>query len=90
MKPKTKLSDVFFQFIVALMLILSGVFLLIKKLVVGGIYSRNNQETGFGGWLLILFGVILLVVAYYTLSPFSKIRQFFEGNSKNKDRGNSK
>ena len=84
MKQKTDLSDIVVDLIFAASFILSGVYLLVNRLVVGGTYARNNQVTGFGGWFLILFGVIFLIIAYYSLSPFSKIRQFFERKSKTK------
>jgi len=66
--------------------------MMVYKLVAVGVNSRTLSPSGVGGELLILVGLIFLVVAYYSLSPFSKIRQFLEGDLKNrnKKKGNEK
>lgn len=87
MKPRIKISTVLFQFAIAIVFIGSGIFMLIRNLVIGGVYARTNQITGFGGWFLILFGLVFLVVAYFSLSPFSPIREFFEGDKSKRKYG---
>jgi hypothetical protein len=62
-----------------LLFIVGGIFMIAKNRVAFGINSRTLSLSGFGGHLLILIGCIFLVVAYYSLSPFSKTRKFFEG-----------
>jgi amino acid transporter len=91
MKPRIKISSALFQFVIAIVFMGSGIFMLIRNLVVGGVYARTNQTSGFGGWFLMLFGLVFLVVAYFSLSPFSRMREFFEGNkSKGKSGRGSK
>lgn len=76
---KKKSSVPTFTLILSLLFIAMGVTMIAKNLVAVGINSRTLQPSGFGGALLILIGIIFLIVSYFSLSPFSKIRQFFEG-----------
>ena len=62
----------------AIYFIAGGVIMLRDDLVAFGVNSRTLSSSGFGGHLLILAGLIFLVVAYFSLSPFGKIRRFFE------------
>ena len=89
MKPRHKISDVLFQFVIAILFLGAGAFMLIRKLIVVGLRGRDNQPTGFGGEYLIFAGVIFLVVAYFSLSPFSPIREFLEGK-RQKNKSNKK
>lgn len=73
----------------AALFIIGGIFMIVKNLVAFGVNSRTLSPSGFGGHLLILIGCIFLVVAYYSLSPFSKVRRFFEGDS-GKEKRNKK
>lgn len=61
------------------LLIIWGIIMLVNDLVGYGVHYLTQQFTAGGGWLLILIGLILLGVSYFSLSPFSKIRKFFEG-----------
>lgn len=70
----------------AVVLIICGIKMIVYKLGAVGVNSRTLAPSGFGGELLILLGLILLVVAYYSLSPFSKIRQFLKGDLKNRNK----
>lgn len=67
----------------ALLFIIGGIIMIAKDLVAFGVNSRTQMLSGFGGHLLILIGSIFMVVAYYSLSPFSRIRRFFEGGLEN-------
>ncbi|MDH5608159.1 MAG: hypothetical protein OEY56_01660 [Cyclobacteriaceae bacterium] len=80
---KKKESGEIIYLLVGIMLITLGVFMISKGLVVGGFDYLAQQPTAYGGSLLIVVGIVFLVVYYYTLSPFGKVRRFFE-NSKNK------
>lgn len=74
--------DTIASFLLGAISIVTGVVMVINHIVVAGINSRTLQYSGFGGYLLILVGVIFLIVSYYSLSPFSKIRRFFNKNKK--------
>lgn len=82
MKPRHKVADILLGFIIAAIFLCAGLFMLIRNLVASGVNSRNNQFTGFDGWFLLLFGIIFLAVSYFSLSPFSPMREFFEGNKR--------
>ncbi|KYG80740.1 hypothetical protein AWN68_16665 [Roseivirga echinicomitans] len=43
-----------------------------------GTHRLTQQQTGSGGELLILIGILFLVVTYFTLPPFSLIRKFID------------
>lgn len=58
-----------------------GLYLTINNLVIVGMSSRTLQPTAKGGELFILVGLIFLVVTYYSISPFSRLRQFIEGKT---------
>jgi hypothetical protein len=79
---KSSKPDLFVFLTLALQCIIGGIIMISKDLVAVGVNSRTLSVSGFGGHLLILGGCIFLVVAYYTLSPFSKIRSYFEGGTK--------
>ena len=64
--------------------IVAGIWMILNNKVGIGIDGLTQQLTSGGGPLLILIGFILLGVTYFSLSPFSKLRQFFEGSSKRK------
>jgi hypothetical protein len=76
MKAKNNCVGFFF----AIVFIVAGITMISKNLVAAGVNSRTQSLSGFGGHLLILIGFIFLVVGYYGLSPYSKVRQFFEGS----------
>ena len=85
---KSSKTDLFVFLTLALQFIIGGIIMLSKDLVAVGVNSRTLSVSGFGGHLLILIGCIFLIVAYYTLSPFSKIRRFIEGGI-GKGKGNN-
>jgi hypothetical protein len=58
------------------------------KVAVG--HNRALQPSGYGGHFLILVSLIFFVVTYFSLSPFGKIRQFFEGKTVIRKKTNSK
>lgn len=89
MKHKTKFMDFFPTLLLAVIFILSGVFMIVNNVVAVGINSRTLQSSAIGGWLLIFIGLIFLVVTYYSFSPFSKIRNLFEHRKKS-TRNNTK
>jgi len=74
--------DTIASFLLGAMSIVTGVVMVINHIVVAGINSRTLQYSGFGGYLLILVGIIFLIISYYSLSPYSKIRRFFNKRKK--------
>lgn len=84
MSHKTKISDVLPTLVFAIGFITWGVVMIVKDQVAVGTNSRTLQTTGFGGHLLILIGVVFLYVTYFALSPYSRIRRFFEEGWKKK------
>lgn len=70
----------------AIICIVGGIVMLANNLVGVGRHYLTTQLTVGGGYLFILIGLILLVVFYFTLSPFGKIRNFLEGGSKKTNR----
>lgn len=63
-----------FPLAVSVLFILMGGAMVVKGLVAYGVNSRTLKMSGLGGHLFILIGVIFLIVTYYSLSPFSRIR----------------
>ena len=82
MKHKTKVSGVLATLILGFGFLICGVVMIAKDLVAVGINIRTMQESGFGGYLLLLIGIVFLIVTYFSLSPFGRIRKFFEDDSK--------
>lgn len=83
MKLKTKIEDVLPTLLLGVCSLTGGIVMIAKDLVAIGI-DRTLQKTGFGGYLPILIGIVFLIVTYYSLSPFSKVREFFEKRRKKK------
>ncbi|SMD45744.1 hypothetical protein SAMN00777080_4409 [Aquiflexum balticum DSM 16537] len=81
-----------FPLVLSVLFILLGGVMIVKDLAAYGVNSRTLKLSGLGGHLLILIGIIFLVVTYYSLSPFSWIRNidfnFF--NRKRKENGDKK
>lgn len=60
--------------IFAILQIGSGIWLLTQNNNTVGINRLTRTFTAFGGEFYILGGLFFLVLAYFTLSPFSKLR----------------
>ncbi|WP_188500032.1 hypothetical protein [Pontibacter amylolyticus] len=84
MKFKTNKSDFINTLIAAIVLLVSGVWMILTDKVAVGVHSKTLSVSGYGGHLLILVSLIFFYVAYHCLSPFSKIRRFFEGRRRKK------
>ena len=67
-------------FLISILLILIGIYLLINNNAIIGT-KRNLELNVVGGPLIIFVGLIFLYVSYHSLSPFGKFRRFFEGNN---------
>jgi hypothetical protein len=70
--------------LLSMLLIIAGVIMIIKKVVGVGFRAMYAKASGAGGELFIFVGIILLVVTYFSISPFSKFRQLFEGSTRRK------
>ncbi len=66
----------------SLFLIGWGIYLMVSNKYAKGYDHYTQQATGSGGEYFILFGIIFGIVTYFTLSPFSKFRSFFERRRK--------
>lgn len=70
--------------LLSMLLIIAGVIMIIEKMVGVGFRAMYAKTSGAGGELFIFVGIILLVVTYFSISPFSKFRQLFEGSTRRK------
>lgn len=86
---KSRFLNVTERFLPIALMICFLIYMLVRGLAVAGVSGRALQKTGFGGHLVIFLGVVFLVVAYYSLSPFSKVRRFFEGGLKRRKKDGS-
>lgn len=80
---------------------LGGLLMAILFFLIGMIWMQINRVVGIGDWrgigkltaagpaLFYLIGTIFLFVTYYSISPFSKFRKFFEGKVQTKIKRNS-
>lgn len=59
-------------------MVLLGLLMVINKLSIVGLdyYTKLGNVTS--GYFLIIIGIVIVAVGYYSLSPFGKIRKFFE------------
>src|SRR5688572_12700589 len=76
--------------ILSLLFIGVGLYLLMGNLIVVGTDARYPQATANGGEIFLIVGLIFLIVTYFTLSPFSRLRQLIEGKTKLKRRKSEK
>ena len=67
-----------------------GIYLIIRNKYTIGIDHLTQKGTATSGHYFLLFGLIFFVVAYFTLSPYSKVRGFFENRRKTKKKKNKK
>ncbi|MEM9832382.1 MAG: hypothetical protein AAF944_17250 [Bacteroidota bacterium] len=89
MKSKGNFESILVSLGFSLFFLVVGVKMIVEDKVAFG-YNRALQPSGYGGHLLIIAGIIFLVVTYFSLSPFSKFRQFFEGKPEVKKKNKAK
>src|SRR5688500_12216458 len=70
--------------LLSLLFIGVGLYLLTNNLVIVGTDARYHQPTANGGEIFLLGGLIFLLVTYFSLSPFSRARQWIEGEGKSR------
>ncbi|WP_420581310.1 hypothetical protein [Reichenbachiella sp.] len=78
---KNKYGDLFYL-VLGLLLLLLGLGMIVSGKVVVGIDYLTQLGSGYSGYFLLLIGVVVILVYYYTLPPFGAIRKFFEGRLK--------
>lgn len=83
-KDKDHIWGIIGATIFSIFLIGWGIYMLVSGKYAKGYDHYVQQETGAGGEYYILIGVILIVITYFTLSPFGKIRRFFDRWRNNK------
>lgn len=59
-----------------------ALYLILGNLVATGSNLRGLQPTAKGGEYFIFIGLFFLIATYYSLSPFSRLRQFIEGKTR--------
>jgi len=89
MKHKSNISTIWISLTLGIGFLIIGIAMITNDLVAVGI-NRTMQESGFGGYLLLLIGIVFIVVTYFSLSPFSRIRKFLEDNWKKRKGGGSR
>jgi phosphotransferase system glucose/maltose/N-acetylglucosamine-specific IIC component len=87
---ENKRSGEVLYLVISILLSISGLTMLIGDKAVLGIDYLTQLPSGYSGYFLILIGTIFFVIYYFTLSPFSRIRKFFEGGSKIKSKNRKK
>jgi hypothetical protein len=65
-----------------------GIVMITNNLYAIGIRLQYSSYSAIDGYLLIFVSMIFFIVTYFSLSPFNKIRIFFEGGSTKKKRKN--
>ncbi len=71
-------SFTYFCFIFSTFLVALGILFEVNQLYVQGRNWYTKDYTAYGGVYMILFGILGYYLWYQTLSPFSRIKQFFE------------
>lgn len=61
-----------------LVLIGWGIYRVIYNVVGAGFNGQTQELSAAGGEYLILMGAVCIIVWYFSLSPFSKIKQLFK------------
>ena len=90
MKVKEDIWTSIAVFLGAIISISFGIWMIYNDKVGIGTHGLSQQQTGSGGELLILIGILFLVVTYFTLSPFSLIRKFIDKLFSRKKRNSKK
>jgi len=73
-----------FYFMISSLLIATGFFSWIHDITKSGKHYLTQQNTVFGGPIIIFLGLIALIIGYYSLSPFGRVRKFFENGLRRK------
>jgi len=71
-----------FYLVIGLLLVGSGILMLAFDIVKIGRHYLTQQQGTIGGTIVIFIGLLIVLVGYFSLSPVSKIREFFEGKSR--------
>lgn len=79
-----KINNSLLYFVVGILLIGTGVFMLSFDIVKIGTHYLTHQRGVIGGAIIVFLGIIGVFLGYSNLSPFGKFRSFFEGRTKSK------
>ncbi|WKV11493.1 hypothetical protein [Marivirga harenae] len=71
-------------FIIGSLLLVAGIIMLVFDITKVGNHYLTQQQSAVGGFFVIFVSLIILIIGYFCLSPFSKIREFIEGTGKRK------
>lgn len=69
-------------FIFDLLLLVTGIIMLVFDINKVGKHYLTLQQTSVGGYFVIFISLINILIGYYSLSPFNKLREFVEGTGK--------
>jgi hypothetical protein len=75
-----------FYLAIGFLFVLAGILMLVFDIVKVGKHYLTQQQGTIGGTIIIFLGLLTFLIGYFNLSPFSKIREFFEGGRKSKKR----
>jgi hypothetical protein len=78
---KNRFSGVIY-FIFGFLSLVTGIIMLVFDTTKVGQHYLTLHQTAVGGYFVIFVSIVLLLVGYFCLSPFSKIREFIEGTGK--------
>lgn len=76
---KDKPQNFLLGLLLGVVFIVWGIIMITNNLYGVGFREEYGSYSVVGGQLFIFVGLIFLIVAYFNLSPFNKIRKFFEG-----------
>ena len=65
--------------LLAVVFISLGIIMIANDLYGVGFREEYNSYSAISGHYLVLAGVLFLIITYFCLSPFNKIRMFVEG-----------
>ncbi len=69
-------------FIFGSLLFIAGIIMLIFDINKLGKHYLTQQQTSVGGYFVIFVSLVSIIIGYFSLSPFNKIREYIEGTGK--------
>ena len=79
---KNRNWDITFSLTLTAIFMSWGIYMMFNGKYGVGVDGFTQQYTATGGELFLLVGLIFLLTTYYSLSPYSKIRNFFNSRKR--------
>lgn len=76
--------------LLAVVFIILGIIMIANDLYGVGFREEYNSYSAISGHYLVLAGVLFLIITYFCLSPFNKIRMFVEGGFRKRVKSKNK